>query len=108
MLLLPEALVDWVPALLVLGIGWGIMPMLDRTSSPARLFMFAVAVVLAVRYLNWRLSETLPPLAWTWDAAASWSFAALEAAMGAYSPDADTQILRDIDPKPQAPRHPAG
>ena len=102
MLLLPEALVDWVPALLVLGIGWGIMPMLDRTSSPARLFMFAVAVVLAVRYLNWRLSETLPPLAWTWDAAASWSFAALEAAMVVSSLSAFTILSRYRDRTPEA------
>ena len=105
MLLLPAWLAAWVPTLLVLGIGAFVMPLLNRTSTPARLFMFAVAVFLAARYLNWRLTQTLPPLGWTLDAAVSWSFALLEGATIVSSVSAFTILSRHSDRTPEADRN---
>lgn len=105
MLLLPTWLAALVPTLLVLGIGFSVRPLLDRTSTPARLFMFAVAAVLAVRYLTWRLTETLAPLGWTLDAAVSWSFALIECGMIVSSLSAFTILSRHRDRTPEADRN---
>ena len=80
MILFPEWLVAWVPSLLVAGIGLGIAPLLSRRNGGMRLAIMLVAAFFSVRYMVWRLTETVAPLGFTLDALASWSFALIEAA----------------------------
>jgi cellulose synthase (UDP-forming) len=64
---------------LVLGIAI-ILPLLFNKNNPwHRGTLFAVAGVLAVRYLWWRATATIAPAGLTWDCFASWSLLGLEA-----------------------------
>lgn len=80
MILFPEWVVAWIPSLLVLGIGFGLTPFLRRTNSWMRFAVMLLAAFFSVRYLVWRLTETVAPIGFTIDALASWSFALIEAA----------------------------
>ncbi|MFD2646303.1 glycosyltransferase [Devosia albogilva] len=80
MILFPEWLVAWVPSLLVAGIGLGIAPILSRHNGWMRAAFMLLAAFFSVRYLVWRLTETVAPIGFTLDALASWSFALIEAA----------------------------
>lgn len=80
MFLFPEWVVAWVPSLLVLGIGLGVAPLLPRTNGWMRAGFMLLAAFFSVRYMAWRLTETVAPLGFTFDALASWSFALIEAA----------------------------
>lgn len=64
---------------LVLAIGMVVPLVLDRRSTWHRAALFAVAGLLTLRYLHWRATETLAPFSFTLDAAASWTFFAIEA-----------------------------
>ncbi|MCD7060126.1 glycosyltransferase [Pelagibacterium xiamenense] len=74
-----ETLSAWAPALVVLGIAYTFLPLLDRERTLPRVVLATFAAILSLRYLIWRYTETLAPLAPTWDALASWSFFFLEA-----------------------------
>lgn len=64
---------------LVLGIAI-ILPLLfDKKNYWHRGTLFAVAGVLALRYLWWRATETIAPAGLTWDCLASWSLLGFEA-----------------------------
>lgn len=80
MVLLPEWLVAWMPAILVCGLGLGIAPFVSRTNAWMRAAFMLLAAFFSVRYLVWRVTETVAPLGLTLDALASWSFALIEAA----------------------------
>lgn len=64
--------------LLVLGIAIILPLVFDKQDSRHRIAIFAVAGVLALRYLWWRASETIAPAGLTWDCLASWSLMGLE------------------------------
>lgn len=80
MYLFPEWVFAWIPSILVLGLGLGVAPLLPRTAGWARTVFMLVSAFFSVRYLVWRLTETLAPIGFTVDALASWSFALIEAA----------------------------
>ena len=67
-----------VRVLLVFGIGLVLPYLFDKQNSWHRSAIFAVAGVLALRYLWWRLTQTIAPVGFTWDFLASWSLLALE------------------------------
>ena len=67
----------WV--LLAIGAG-GLLPtLIDTRSTLHRSLMLGVAAVLALRYIIWRGTDTLAPLAFDFDALASWLFYTIEA-----------------------------
>ncbi|AZL61278.1 glycosyltransferase [Tabrizicola piscis] len=69
-----------IPMLLVLGLAILLPLIIDPSRTSHRVPLFLVAGILALRYAWWRLTETIAPIGWTWDFAASWSLAAFEMA----------------------------
>lgn len=69
----------WLHLALVVSVGLVLSEVLDRRRTLHRALLFAVAGLLALRYLFWRASDTLAPLELSWDWAASWSFFGIEA-----------------------------
>lgn len=77
---LDEVAAGAVPMLLILGLALVVPLVIDPNRTSHRVALFLVAALLALRYAWWRLTETLAPVGWTWDFAASWSLAAFEMA----------------------------
>ncbi|MBJ3763791.1 glycosyltransferase [Maribius pontilimi] len=65
---------------LVLGIALALPFIFDKSKTTHRTAVFAVAALLAGRYLWWRATVTIAPLGLTWDFLASWSLLAIETA----------------------------
>ena len=63
---------------LVVGIAITLPLLFDKTNNHHRSVLFAVAAVLALRYLWWRATETIAPMGLTWDCLASWSLLGFE------------------------------
>ncbi|MAM63197.1 glycosyltransferase [Maritimibacter sp. UBA3975] len=64
---------------LILGIAVVIPLIFDKSKPTHRVAMLSVAIVLALRYIFWRATETIAPFGLTLDWAASWALLALEA-----------------------------
>lgn len=79
MLILPEWLVVLAPSILLVGLAISLLPFFKHDFWPARVALAVVAIAFSLRYLHWRLTETLAPAGLTLDAVASWSFFAIEA-----------------------------
>ncbi|MBB1492841.1 glycosyltransferase [Paracoccus sp. MC1854] len=67
-----------LPLLLVVGATLLLSLFVRPTNNLHRTLIFAVSIVLALRYVWWRATETLAPLGLTWDMAASWSLFVIE------------------------------
>ena len=67
------------PTLLLLGLALAVLPLLDRRSPWVRVVLLGITVLLAWRYMAWRMVETIPPLGLDFDAIFGWLFALLEA-----------------------------
>ncbi len=67
-----------VRVLLIIGIALVLPFVFQRSNSWHRGGIFAVAGILALRYIWWRATETIAPFGLTLDCAASWSLLALE------------------------------
>lgn len=80
---------------------------LDRNNNLHRSLIFAIAALLAARYVHWRATETLAPFGLTWDCLASWSFFALEAGAVVSSLSAFTILSRVRHRHAEADRHAA-
>ena len=63
----------------ILGAALILPGLVNPTSAVQRTGLFVVAILLSLRYLWWRATETIAPLGLTVDWAASWSLFALEA-----------------------------
>jgi cellulose synthase/poly-beta-1,6-N-acetylglucosamine synthase-like glycosyltransferase len=59
------------------------LPHLDRRDSRTRAVLFGCCLLLAARYVVWRLTATVPPLSLRPDSLCAWTFALLEAASSA-------------------------
>ena len=66
-------LATWAPSLAVLGLFVGLAPSLPKTRDWARTLIAAVLALIALRYLSWRLSDTVLAFdgtavetAWVW------------------------------------------
>lgn len=69
---------SFVPLLLVLGLGILLLPNLRPDNKVARALGAALTAALLLRYLFWRLTGTLPPLALEWQSLAAWGFFTVE------------------------------
>lgn len=67
-----------IRVLLVLGVAIILPLVFNKHNRWHRSAIFAVAGILALRYLWWRASETIAPMGLTWDCLASWSLLGLE------------------------------
>lgn len=76
---LPEIYAALAGTALVLAARLLLLPVLDPRRTLWRVLLLGAAVLLSWRYMAWRFTETVAPLAFTVDALASWSFALLEA-----------------------------
>ncbi|AOO81603.1 glycosyltransferase [Bosea vaviloviae] len=79
MLALPPLLAAFAGAAVVVGLRLLLLPLLDPRRWYWRALLLGAAMLLAWRYVIWRLTATVAPLAWNVDAVLSWSFALLEA-----------------------------
>jgi cellulose synthase (UDP-forming) len=80
-LLYPSAIESsLVRVMLVVGLALLLTLVFDKSKSSHRTLLFLVAGILSLRYLWWRATETIAPLGWTLDCAASWSLLAIETA----------------------------
>jgi cellulose synthase (UDP-forming) len=66
------------PAALVVGIAYAILPWISSRNEVARAAAVAVMVGFMWRYMLWRWTSTLPPMAWTLDCAVGLIFIAVE------------------------------
>ncbi|MHB0951187.1 MAG: glycosyltransferase family 2 protein [Allorhizobium sp.] len=67
-----------------------------------RTLLFVIAIVLSIRYILWRATETLAPFGPTWDCLFTWSLFFLEAAALLSSLSAFTILMRKKDRTPEA------
>ncbi len=67
-----------VRIVLVAGIAVILPLVFDKSKSLHRSALFAVAGLLALRYLWWRATMTIAPLGLTWECLASWSLLGIE------------------------------
>ena len=67
-----------IRVLLVIGVAIILPLVFNKHNRWHRSAIFAVAGILALRYLWWRASETIAPMGLTWDCLASWSLLGLE------------------------------
>lgn len=79
MLTLSPLLAAFAGAAVVMGLRLVLLPLLDPKSWLWRGILLAGATLLAWRYMVWRFTDTVAPLAWNADAVFSWGFALLEA-----------------------------
>ena len=77
--LLSEIESSLVRVFLVVGFALVLPFVFDKTNNRHRTAVFIVAALLSLRYLWWRATETIAPLGWTLDCAASWSLLGIEA-----------------------------
>ncbi|MBV7379669.1 glycosyltransferase [Maritimibacter dapengensis] len=63
---------------LILGLAVVIPIVFDKNKTSHRVVMLVIAMVLAVRYIFWRATETVAPLGFTLDWFASWALLGLE------------------------------
>ena len=68
------------PGMVALGACLTIVPMLRRDSTFARSLMTGMSIVLLIRYLVWRATQTLPPPGFTADALVGYPFMLAETA----------------------------
>lgn len=90
---------------LVAGLALLLPAIVDPKRTLHRALMLGVAVLLALRYIWWRATETIAPFGLTMDWAASWSLLALEAASLAGSISAFVILTRTRDRSPEADRN---
>ncbi|MBF9031593.1 glycosyltransferase [Rhodobacterales bacterium HKCCE3408] len=88
--------------MLAAGLALMIPVFADPTRTLHRSLLLAGSVVLALRYIWWRATETIAPLGLTWDWAASWSLLGLEMAAVAGSISAFVMLSRTRDRSDEA------
>jgi len=64
--------------MVVLGLAFLLLPHVRRDHPVVRVFLLGITAALALRYLFWRVTETLPPLGLNLDAVASLLFVTIE------------------------------
>ena len=79
MFLLGDYAAALAPSALVVGLALIVLPFCRRGEPLVRAALLGAAFLLSIRYMVWRLAETVPELDLTVDAVAGWSFALLEA-----------------------------
>jgi cellulose synthase (UDP-forming) len=70
---------DFALTLVVAGAALLVLPNLDPGDTRARAALFGISILFTWRYVAWRLTATLPPLALRFDSLYPWAFAMMEA-----------------------------
>jgi cellulose synthase (UDP-forming) len=78
MLLLSPLLAAFAGLAVIVGLRLAVLPLLSPKKWYWRALLLGGTILLSWRYMLWRFSDTVAPLAWTADALFSWSFAILE------------------------------
>lgn len=107
MLYLSELQSSVAHILLALGLGLVLSSLLKPQNRLHRTLLFSVGMMLAVRYIWWRGTQTLAPLDFTLDCLFSWSLFALETASVLSSLSAFTIMTRTINRSAEVERHSA-
>lgn len=102
MIYLGETASSIVDLMLVLELVLLIPGLADPSKTAHRAALLGVSIILALRYLWWRMTETIAPLGLTWDWAASWSLLCLEIAAVRESISAFVVLSRTKDRSPEA------
>src|SRR6266566_3662126 len=88
---------DFGLTFVLIGAATLLLPHLDPRDSRARMALFGVCVLLVWRYVGWRFSATIPPLALSVDSLYAWMFALVEAAAAVGSTVAYITLGRTLD-----------
>ena len=102
MIFLGETASSVMHLMLVAGLALLIPVMADPRRTLHRTLLLVVSILLALRYLWWRATETIAPFGLTWDWAASWSLLGLEMAAVFGSISAFVMLSRTKDRGPEA------
>jgi len=63
----------------IIGFAWLVLPHCRRDNVWLRSALMLVVIVLSWRYIAWRFTDTIPPLAFEVESLVAWGFASLEA-----------------------------
>ncbi|WP_207458965.1 glycosyltransferase [Azospirillum sp. SYSU D00513] len=96
---------SFAPGLLVCGAALAILPFCDREDSRVRTVMFGICILLCWRYMVWRFTESIPPLALDAETLCAWLFALLEAGTAVSSTLAFVMLSRVRNRSPEADVH---
>ena len=107
MLALSDYSAALAPTLLILGLAFAVLPLLDPRSQVVRAGLMGMTIVFAWRYMAWRISETIPPIGFDVDAIFGWLFAMLEAGTLLSSTFAFFILSRSKNRSPEADRQTA-
>src|SRR5712671_5668458 len=88
---------DFGLTFVLIGAATLLLPHLDPRDSRARMALFGVCVLLVWRYVGWRFSATIPPLALSVESLYAWMFALVEAAAAVGSTVAYVTRGRTLD-----------
>ncbi|WP_246237483.1 glycosyltransferase [Halovulum dunhuangense] len=91
--------------MLVAGLALMVPVLVDSRRTLHRAMLLGGAILLGLRYIHWRATETIAPLGLTWDWAASWSLLGLEMAAIAGSISAFVMLSRTSDRSSEATRN---
>jgi cellulose synthase (UDP-forming) len=88
---------DFGLTFVLIGAATLLLPYLDRGDNRARMALFGVCILLVWRYVAWRFSATIPPLALSLESLYAWMFALVEAAAAVGSTVAYITMGRTLD-----------
>lgn len=105
MIYLGETASSLMHLLLVAGLALLVPVFVDPARTWHRALLLFGAILLGLRYIWWRATETIAPLGLTWDWAASWSLLALEMATVLGSISAFVMLMRTRNRSAEATAH---
>jgi len=88
---------DFGLTFVLIGAATLLLPHLDPRDNRARMALFGVCILLVWRYVGWRFSATIPPLALSVESLYAWIFALVEAAAAVGSTVAYITLGRTLD-----------
>lgn len=105
MLAVSQSIADLAPALFVLGALCLLLPFAPPSHPAFRAALLFACIALSWRYMAWRLSETVPPLALNAQSLLAWAYAALETLTLASSTLSAFILCRTLDRRPESDGH---
>jgi cellulose synthase (UDP-forming) len=93
---------DFGLTFVLIGAATLLLPYLDPRDDRARMALFGICILLVWRYIAWRLSATIPPLALRLESLYAWMFALVEAAAAVGSTVAFVTLARTLDRRHEA------
>jgi cellulose synthase (UDP-forming) len=88
---------DFGLTFVLIGAATLFLPHLDPRDNRARMALFGICILLVWRYVTWRFSATIPPLALSLESLYAWTFALVEAAAAVGSTVAFVTLSRTLD-----------